>query len=127
MRLISWNVNGIRAAMRKDFAASLDAMQPDALCIQETKAQDDQVREALAGIEGYQIYSNSAVKKGYAGTAVLTRKEPVGVRVDIGIEVHDQEGRVIVLDFETFYIATVYTPNSGSDLKRLAYRQTWDV
>jgi exodeoxyribonuclease-3 len=127
MRIVSWNVNGIRAVMKKDFTASLAAMQPDILCLQETKAQDDQVREALAGIEGYHIYSNSAVKKGYAGTAVLTRKEPVGVRVDMGIEVHDQEGRVIVLDFETFYMVTVYTPNSGSDLKRLAYRQTWDV
>ena len=76
MRLISWNVNGIRAAMKKDFSASLDAMQPDILCLQETKAQDDQVREALASIQGYQIFSNSAVKKGYAGTAVLTRKKP---------------------------------------------------
>lgn len=127
MRIVSWNVNGIRAAMKKDFTASLAGMQPDVLCIQETKAQGDQVREALASVEGYHIYSNSAVKKGYAGTAVLTRKEPVEVRMDMGIEVHDQEGRVIVLDFETFYMVTVYTPNSGSELKRLAYRQKWDV
>lgn len=127
MRLISWNVNGIRAAMKKDFKASLEAMQPDALCIQETKAQDDQVQEALASIEGYQIYSNSAVKKGYSGTAVLTRKEPSKVRLDMGIEAHDQEGRVIALDFESFYLVTVYTPNSGSELKRLEYRQQWDA
>ena len=127
MRLISWNVNGIRAAMKKDFAASLDAMQPDVLCIQETKAQDDQVMEALASIQGYQIFSNSAVKKGYSGTAVLTRKDPDRVHMDMGIEVHDQEGRVIALDFKTFYLVTVYTPNSGSELKRLAYRQQWDV
>jgi len=127
MRLISWNVNGIRAAMKKDFKASLEAMQPDALCIQETKAQDDQVQEALASIEGYQIYSNSAVKKGYSGTAVLTRKKPSKVRMDLGIETHDQEGRVIALDFESFYLVTVYTPNSGSELKRLAYRQQWDA
>jgi len=127
MRLISWNVNGIRAAMKKDFAASLDAMQPDVLCIQETKAQDDQVREALASIQGYRIFSNSAVKKGYAGTAVLARKTPDGVYMDMGIEAHDQEGRVIVLDFKTFYLVTVYTPNSGSELKRLEYRQQWDV
>lgn len=127
MRLISWNVNGIRAAMKKDFAASLDAMQPDVLCIQETKAQDDQVMEALASIQGYRIFSNSAVKKGYAGTAVLTRKDPDRVYLDMGIEVHDQEGRVIALDFKTFYLVTVYTPNSGSELKRLAYRQQWDV
>lgn len=127
MRLISWNVNGIRAAMKKDFKASLEAMQPDALCIQETKAQDDQVQEALASIEGYQIYSNSAVKKGYSGTAVLTRKKPGKVRLDMGIEAHDQEGRVIALDFGSFYLVTVYTPNSGSELKRLAYRQQWDA
>ena len=127
MRLISWNVNGIRAAMKKDFKAALEAMQPDALCIQETKTQDDQVQEALASIEGYQIYSNSAVKKGYSGTAVLTRKKPSKVRLDMGIEAHDQEGRVIALDFESFYLVTVYTPNSGSELKRLAYRQQWDA
>jgi len=127
MRLISWNVNGIRAAMKKDFKASLDAMQPDVLCIQETKAQDDQVKEALKGIEGFHLYSNSAVKKGYAGTAVLTRREPAGVRMDLGIEAHDQEGRVIALDFGTFYLVTVYTPNSGSELKRLEYRQAWDA
>jgi len=127
MRLISWNVNGIRAAMKKDFAASLAAMQPDVLCIQETKAQDDQVMEALASIQGYRIFSNSAVKKGYAGTAVLTRNDPDRVHMDMGIEVHDQEGRVIALDFKTFYLVTVYTPNSGSELKRLAYRQQWDI
>jgi exodeoxyribonuclease-3 len=127
MRLISWNVNGIRAAVKKDFKASLGAMQPDVLCIQETKAQDDQVEEALAGIDGYHLYSNSAVKKGYAGTAVLTRTEPAGIRMDIGIEEHDQEGRVIALDFDTFFLVTVYTPNSGSELKRLEYRQHWDA
>jgi exodeoxyribonuclease-3 len=127
MRLISWNVNGIRAAVKKGFTASLDAMQPDVLCIQETKAQDDQVREALAGVEGYRIYSNSAVKKGYAGTAVLTRREPAAVRMDMGIEEHDQEGRVIALDFANFFLVTVYTPNSGSELKRLDYRQRWDA
>lgn len=127
MRLISWNVNGIRAAIKKDFMASLDVMQPDMLCIQETKAQDDQVKEALAGVEGYHIYSNSAVKKGYAGTAVLTRREPAAVRMDMGIEEHDQEGRVIALDFTSFFLVTVYTPNSGSELKRLEYRQQWDA
>lgn len=127
MRLISWNVNGIRAVVKKGFQGSLAAMQPDVLCIQETKAQDHQVREALAGIEGYRIYSNSAVKKGYAGTAALTRTEPVEVRLDMGIEAHDQEGRVIALDFGTYYLVTVYTPNSGSELKRLAYRQEWDA
>ncbi len=127
MRLISWNVNGIRAAVKKDFEASMASMKPDALCVQETKAQDDQVREALASIDGYHLYSNSAVKKGYAGTAILTKREPKEVQLDMGIEVHDQEGRVIALDFEDHYLVTVYTPNSGSELKRLSYRQAWDA
>jgi exodeoxyribonuclease-3 len=127
MRLISWNVNGIRAAVKKDFKASLELMQPDVLCLQETKAQDDQVAEALAGIEGYRLYTNSAVKKGYAGTAILTKNEPLSVRLDMGVEEHDQEGRVIALEFDKFFLVTVYTPNSGSELKRLAYRQHWDA
>jgi len=127
MRIVSWNVNGIRAAVKKDFKASLEAMQPDVLCIQETKAQDDQVAGALAGIGGYHLYVNSAVKKGYAGTAILTKREPMSVRLDMGIEQHDQEGRVIALEFDPFFLVTVYTPNSGSELKRLEYRQHWDA
>ncbi len=126
MRLVSWNVNGIRAAMKKDFAQSLAAMETDVLCLQETKAQDEQVAEALAEIEGYHLYSNSAVKKGYSGTAVLSKTEPLSVQYDMGIEEHDQEGRVIAAEFETFYLVTVYTPNSGNGLKRLDYRQQWD-
>jgi exodeoxyribonuclease-3 len=127
MRLVSWNVNGIRAAVKKDFKTSLAALQPDVLCLQETKAQDDQVAEALAGVEGYRLYTNSAVKKGYAGTAVLSKKDPLSVRLDMGVEEHDQEGRVIALEFDDFFLVTVYTPNSGSELKRLAYRQRWDA
>ena len=127
MRLVSWNVNGIRAAVKKDFKASLAIMQPDILCIQETKAQDDQVAVALADIEGYHLYVNSAVKKGYAGTAILSKKEPLSVRMDMGIEEHDQEGRIIALEFDPFFLVTVYTPNSGSELKRLEYRQHWDA
>ena len=127
MRLISWNVNGIRAAVKKGFEATLASMEPDVLCVQETKAQDDQVREALKNIEGYYLFSNSAVKKGYAGTAVLTKREPANVQLDMGIEVHDQEGRVIAVDFKDYYLVTVYTPNSGSELKRLSYRQEWDA
>jgi exodeoxyribonuclease-3 len=126
MRLVSWNVNGIRAAVKKDFKASLEAMQTDVICIQETKAQDDQVTVALADIEGYHLYVNSAVKKGYAGTAILSKKEPLSVRMDMGIEEHDQEGRIIALEFDQFFLITVYTPNSGSELKRLEYRQHWD-
>ena len=82
MRVVSWNVNGIRAIMKKDFPALLHAMETDVLCIQETKAQDDQVSEALEGVNGYHVYSNSAVKKGYSGTAILTKKQPIGVRLD---------------------------------------------
>ena len=126
MRIISWNVNGIRAVMKKDFMDSLAAMKPDILCLQETKAQDDQVREALAPVDGYYIYSNSAEKKGYAGTAILTKTKPLSVNFDMGIEEHDLEGRVIALEFEDFFMVNVYTPNSGSDLKRLKYRQEWD-
>jgi exodeoxyribonuclease III len=127
MRLVSWNVNGIRAAMKKEFPTSLKTMNTDVLCLQETKAQDDQVLEALEGIDGYYIYTNSAVKKGYSGTAILTRKEPLDVRFDMGIEEHDQEGRVIAAEFDDYFLVTVYTPNSGSELKRLAYRQSWDA
>ena len=95
MRVVSWNVNGIRATMKKGFSASLEAMECDFLCIQETKAQDDQVDEALAEINGYHIYRNSAVKKGYSGTAILTKIKPLSVRLDIGIAEHDQEGRAL--------------------------------
>ncbi|MGY5452380.1 exodeoxyribonuclease III [Agarivorans sp. MS3-6] len=127
MRLVSWNVNGIRAVMKKEFVASLDSMQTDVLCLQETKAQDDQVMTALAELEGYHIYSNSAVKKGYSGTAILTKEKPINVEYDMGIEEHDQEGRVIAAEYQQFILVTVYTPNSGSELKRLAYRQQWDA
>lgn len=127
MKLVSWNVNGIRASMKKDFVESLNALDCDVLCLQETKAQDDQVQEALAEIEGYHIYSNSAVKKGYSGTAILSKKKPISVTSDIGIEEHDQEGRVLCAEYKNFYLVTVYVPNSGSELKRLAYRQTWDA
>jgi exodeoxyribonuclease-3 len=120
-------VNGIRAAVKKGFEATLASMQTDVLCVQETKAQDDQVREALKNIDGFHLYSNSAVKKGYAGTAVLTKREPASVQLDMGIKVHDQEGRVIALEFNDYYLVTVYTPNSGSELKRLSYRKEWDI
>lgn len=126
MRMLSWNVNGLRAVMKKDFIASMLAEDVDVICLQETKAQDDQVREALTGFDGYGIFSNSAVKKGYSGTAILSRKQPLAVRNDIGIDEHDQEGRVIAAEFSDYYLVTVYTPNSGSELKRLGYRQQWD-
>lgn len=126
MRLISWNVNGIRAAIKKEFANSLEEMKTDIICLQETKAQDDQVIEALKIIDGYYLYSNSAVKKGYSGTAILTKEKPISVAYDIGIEEHDTEGRVLTLEYKDFYLVNVYTPNSGSELKRLDYRSNWD-
>ena len=126
MKIISWNVNGIRAVAKKDFAASLETMNPDMLCLQETKAQDDQVLEALADISGYHILSNSAVKKGYSGTAILTRKKPISVVSGVGIEVHDQEGRVLTAEYEDFFLVNTYVPNSQNGLKRLPYRQEWD-
>lgn len=127
MRIVSWNVNGIRSVMKKEFASSLAAMETDVLCLQETKAQDDQVVKALERIEDYHIFFNSAEKKGYSGTAILTKKKPIASRRDIGIEEHDQEGRVVTLEFDDFFLVNVYTPNSGSELKRLGYRQKWDA
>ena len=127
MKLISWNVNGIRAVAKKNFFEDLAVMNPDVLCLQETKAQDDQISETLAELKGYHIYSNSADKKGYSGTATLTKEEPLSVTRDIGILEHDTEGRVLTLEFEKFYLVNVYVPNSGNDLRRLSYRQNWDL
>ena len=126
MKLISWNVNGIRAAIKKEFAASLEAMNPDALCLQETKAQDDQVLEALQDISGYHIYMNSAIKKGYSGTAILVKTKPLSITKGIGIPEHDQEGRVLTAEFKNYYLVNTYVPNSQNGLKRLPYRQQWD-
>ncbi|MCW8195230.1 exodeoxyribonuclease III [Proteobacteria bacterium 005FR1] len=126
MRLYSWNVNGIRAAMKKDFVGSFEKMQPDVLCLQETKAQDDQVLEAVAEIEHYHVYCNSAEKKGYSGTAIFSKTEPLSIQYDMGVEEHDQEGRVIAAEYEHLTLVTVYVPNSGNELKRLDYRQRWD-
>ena len=127
MKIISWNVNGIRAVEKKGFVDLVYDMNPDVLCLQETKAQDDQVAEALKDFTDYHIYSNSAVKKGYSGTAILSKEKPLSVSTDIGIEEHDQEGRVITAEFEDFFVVTVYVPNAGSALKRLDYRTTWDA
>ncbi|WP_430813105.1 exodeoxyribonuclease III [Carboxylicivirga sp. RSCT41] len=126
MKIISWNVNGIRAVMKKEFQSSFESMEADILCLQETKAQDNQVVEALADFKDYHIYSNSAVKKGYSGTAIISKVEPIAITKDMGIEEHDQEGRVLCAEYEDFYLVTVYVPNSGSELKRLSYRQEWD-
>lgn len=125
--MISFNVNGIRAITKKNFFDDLEALAPEVLCIQETKAQDDQVVEALENIKDYHIYVNSAIKKGYSGTAVLSRQKALSVTKGIGIEEHDQEGRVLTLEFNNYYLVNVYVPNSGSELKRLSYRQAWDL
>lgn len=127
MKIVSWNVNGIRAIVKKDFVELFKQMDADVLCLQETKAQDDQVAEALNWIEGYHIYSNSAIKKGYSGTAIITKQEPINISYGIGTEQHDTEGRVLTAEFDKFFVITVYVPNSKNDLSRLDYRQTWDA
>lgn len=126
MNLISWNVNGIRAVVKKNFFEDFKKMNADILCLQETKAQVHQVREALEPIKDYYLYAHSAVKPGYSGTAILSKTEALGEAHGIGIEKHDQEGRVLCLEFPAFYLVNVYVPNSGNDLKRLEYRQEWD-
>lgn len=127
MKLISWNVNGVRAVAGKGFRDIVLSLNPDVMCLQETKATPEQVQEALDGLDGYQVYANSAQRKGYSGTAILTKKEPISVSMDMGISEHDQEGRVIAAEFDDFYLITVYTPNSGSELARLEYRKQWDA
>ena len=123
MKLISWNVNGIRACITKGFEESFQKLDADIFCIQETKCQENQVKLELPG---YYQYWNFANRKGYSGTAVFTRQEPLNVVNGIGIEKHDKEGRVITLEFEKFYLVTVYTPNSQSELRRLSYRMEWE-
>ena len=126
MRLISWNVNGIRAVIKKNFAQFLTDHQPDILCLQETKARAEQVDLPLE-MAGYHTYWNSAEKPGYSGTAIFTRHKPLSVANGIGIDEHDAEGRVITAEFPDFYLVTVYTPNSKNELLRLPYRQRWDA
>ena len=122
-----WNVNGIRATIKKDFVKDMRALAPDILCLQETKASAEEAKATLEIMDEYYIYTNSSkARKGYSGTAILTREEPVQVTYDMGLEEHDQEGRVITAEFNRFFIATVYTPNSGAGLDRLDYRETWD-
>lgn len=126
MKLVSWNVNGIRAIAKKSFFEHLEALNTDILCLQETKAQDDQVAETLSALEGFHIYTHSAERKGYSGTAILSKQPALNVAFGIGIDEHDKEGRVITAEYESFYLVNVYVPNSGSELLRLDYRQEWD-
>jgi exodeoxyribonuclease-3 len=123
-KLISWNVNGIRAAIKKDFMGFLAEHDPDILCLQEIKAMQEQVTDPFP--DHYHAYWNSADKKGYSGTAVFSKIEPLSVRNGIGIPEHDGEGRVITLEFDDYHLVTVYTPNAQNELRRLPYRQQWD-
>lgn len=123
MKCISWNVNGIRACVKKGFLDFFKEADADIFCIQESKMQEGQLDLEL---DGYEQYWNYAVKKGYSGTAVFTKEKPLSVTYGMGIEEHDQEGRVITLEYEDFYFVTVYTPNSQSELARLDYRMTWE-
>ena len=123
MKLISWNVNGLRACMKKGFEDFFKESDADIFCVQETKLQEGQIDFCP---EGYECYWNYAEKKGYSGTAVFTKKKPLEVVYGIGIDEHDHEGRVITLEYEDFYFVTVYTPNSQSELARLDYRMRWE-
>ena len=127
MKIISWNVNGIRAIAKKDFFEIQSELDADILCLQETKAQDHQVTETLASLKNLNIYSSSAEKPGYSGTAVISKKKALSFTEGIGVEEHDKEGRVICLEFEDFYLVNVYVPNAQNDLRRLGYRQEWDL
>ena len=123
MRFISWNVNGLRACYGKGFEEAFRTLDADFFCLQETKMQEGQLDAAF---EGYRSYWNYAEKKGYSGTAVFTRREPLAVTYGLGAEVHDREGRVITLEMEDFFLVTVYTPNSQDELRRLDYRMEWE-
>ncbi len=124
MKLISWNVNGIRACVQKGFLEFFHEADADIFCIQESKMQEGQL---TLDLPGYHQYWNYAEKKGYSGTAIFTKKEPISVSYGMGIEEHDKEGRVITLEFEDFYFVTVYTPNSQNELARLSYRMQWET
>lgn len=123
MKLVSWNVNGLRAIYKKGFEESFKELDADIFCIQETKMQEGQIELDL---QGYYQYYNYAERKGYSGTAIFTKKEPLKASYGIGIEEHDKEGRVITLEFDKFYMVNCYTPNSGRELARLEYRMTWE-
>jgi exodeoxyribonuclease-3 len=127
MRIISWNVNGLRSVVKKNFFESIKEMAPDILCLQETKAQVGEAASALTPLTGYQIHYNSADKLGYSGTALLTKENPIKVTDDMGISDHDVEGRIQCAEYENFYLVNIYVPNSGQQLGRLEYRKQWDA
>jgi len=128
LHLVSWNVNGIRAIMKKEFLDSIKGMKPDILCLQETKAGEDDTLEALAVLKGYHVFVNSSkARKGYSGTAIITKEEPINVTYDMGLTEFDEEGRVITAEYTNYFLVTVYTTNSGDGLARLDYRERWDA
>lgn len=127
MKLISWNVNGLRAVINKGFKDFFDEIDADIFCVQETKMQIEQKDIIMDGIfDGYYQYWNSAQKKGYSGTAIFTKNEPISVKYGLGIKEHDNEGRLITLEFENYYLVNCYTPNSKRELERLSYRMVWE-
>ena len=125
MKLISWNVNGLRAVLKKNFLEFIDSERPDILCLQETKCTPDQVEQLWP--RHYTTYWNSAQKKGYSGTAIFTKERPLKVEPHIGVSEHDNEGRVLTAEFKEYFLVNVYVPNSKRELERLPYRQQWDV
>jgi exodeoxyribonuclease-3 len=126
MKIVSWNVNGIRAIIKKDFVASIEKLKPDILCLQETKAQNEEVATALNNFNNFTLNLNSADRKGYSGTTLLSKMKPITSVNDMGVKEHDLEGRLICAEFASFYLVNVYVPNSGQKLERLEYRKKWD-
>jgi|TARA_B110000503_G_scaffold31884_1_gene51726 exodeoxyribonuclease III len=128
IHLVSWNVNGIRAIIKKDFLKDIKELAPDVLCLQEIKAQPEDAKIALSVMSDYYVYTNSSkARKGYSGTAIISKQKPLSISYDMGIEEHDQEGRIITAEYDNYFLVTVYTPNSGEGLKRLEYRTSWDI
>ena len=126
-KLVSWNINGIRAITKKNFFKDVAEIDADVLCLQETKATVQATADALVSLEDYHVYGNeSKARKGYSGTAIISKVEPINVTYDIGNPEHDQEGRVITAEYDNYFLIVVYVPNSGQDLKRLDYRESWD-
>jgi exodeoxyribonuclease-3 len=126
MKIISFNVNGIRAIVGKTFIQDMQRVNADVICLQETKATPEQVQDACTTLEGYHVFANSAERKGYSGTAILSKEQPLNVTFGIGEEEHDSEGRVVCAEYASYFVVSVYVPNSGSELLRLTYRQSWD-
>ena len=127
MKIISFNVNGIRAIVSKNFIQDMQTISPDVICLQETKADAEQVAIAVADLSGYHVFANAAEKKGYSGTAILSKVAPLSIQYEMGIDEHDHEGRIVCAEYNDFFLVCVYVPNSGSELARLPYRQQWDA